>query len=220
MYLETCTVLTFSHPLGHEQGGQKRKTESLSLVPCCLSALSPPGISSHKPRARMAPGCLSPAPTLHLAVKTRAGSHLGTRLTELVVELMQHYSHLPLVPPMKQRTAYPAPQRGTITALPTRKGGRIGLKPITTIRTQEHLSAMPLPLHSMKEAPQGIQTPFLFCLQWLHWLLDVLLLSRRALIISVSLKSEQKSLEQNREEERCKPRVFWFLGNRVLSLKT
>lgn len=117
-------------------------------------------------------------------------SSRDTGLMELVVELMQHYSHLPLVPPVKPRTAHPAPQRGTITALPTRKGGRIGLKPITTIRTAEHLSAMPLPLHSMKEAPQGIQTPFLFCLQRLHWLLDVLLLSRRALIIPVSLKSE------------------------------
>lgn len=51
----------------------------------------------------MAPGCLSPAPTLHLAAKTRAGSHLGTRPMELVVELMQHYSHLPLVPPREAK---------------------------------------------------------------------------------------------------------------------
>lgn len=28
MYQETCTIQTFSCPLGHKQGGQKRKTES------------------------------------------------------------------------------------------------------------------------------------------------------------------------------------------------
>lgn len=62
-----------------------------------VASLPPPGISSRKPRARMALGWLSPAPTFCLAAQTRTCAHLGSCLTTSAVAPTRHY----LLPPVQ-----------------------------------------------------------------------------------------------------------------------